>query len=106
MKKIECIIRPEKLKELTDELLLAGIGGLTVTEVKGFGSEITRPQNYLFLPKSKVEIYAIDQQVDEIVKVITKCCDDGKFGSGKIAIFPLQRCIRVRTAQIDNEAIL
>jgi nitrogen regulatory protein PII len=53
MKKIECIIRSEKVYELQEELRLIGIGGLTVSEVKGFGRETTRPDNYLFLPKTK-----------------------------------------------------
>lgn len=106
MKKIECIIRPEKLKELTDELLLLGIGGLTVTEVKGFGREVTRPQNYLFLPKTKVEMYVTDGQIEEAVRTIMQCCGDGRFGSGKIAVLPLEKCIRIRTAQTDDEAIL
>lgn len=99
MKKIECIIRQERQKEVTDALRLVGIGGMTVTEVKGFGRETTRPENYLFLPKSKLEIYAIDEQVEEIVNTIITCCQEEKFGSGKIAILPLDDCIRVRTGE-------
>ncbi|MBD3264846.1 MAG: hypothetical protein GF375_07065 [Candidatus Omnitrophica bacterium] len=65
MKKIECIVRNDKLNRLTERLRLAGIGGMTVTEVKGFGRQTTRPQAYLFLPKTKIEIYARDSQVNE-----------------------------------------
>jgi nitrogen regulatory protein P-II 1 len=106
MKKIECIIRPEKLKPLTDKLLLAGIGGLTATEAKGFGREATRPENFLFLPKTKIEIYATESQVEEIIETIAACCGDGKFGSGKIAILPVDDCIRVRTGEQGDSAIL
>lgn len=106
MKKIECIIRQEKLKSLTDRLLLAGIGGMTVSEVKGFGREATRPQNYLFLPKTKVELYVTDEQVKEVIEVIASCCRDDSFGSGKIVISPIDDCIRIRTLETGNEAIL
>ncbi|MDD5584639.1 MAG: P-II family nitrogen regulator [Candidatus Omnitrophica bacterium] len=106
MKKIECIVRPEKLKELTDELLLLGIAGLTVTEVKGFGREVTRPQNYLFLPKTKIEMYVTDAQAQEVVNAVIKSCRDEQFGSGKIAIMPLEDCVRVRTGERNDAAIL
>jgi len=106
MKKIECIIRPEKLKALTDELLLIGIGGLTATEIKGFGKEATRPENFLFLPKTKVEMYVTDEQAKEVTDVIINCCCDDKFGSGKIAILPVDDCIRVRTGEKGDSAIL
>ncbi|MDD5194256.1 MAG: P-II family nitrogen regulator [Candidatus Omnitrophica bacterium] len=106
MKKVECIIRPENLKKLTDELLLEGIAGLTVTEVKGFGREVTRPENYLFLPKTKLEMYVTDSQAEDAVKVITRHCNDGKFGSGKIAILPMEDCVRIRTGERKDEAIL
>ncbi|MDD4955758.1 MAG: P-II family nitrogen regulator [Candidatus Omnitrophica bacterium] len=106
MKKIECIIRPEKLKPLTDELFLAGIGGLTVTEAKGFGREAVRPENFLFLPKTKIEIYVTDEQLSEVIETISACCRDDKFGSGKIAILPIDDCIRVRTGEKGDSAIL
>jgi nitrogen regulatory protein P-II 1 len=106
MKKIECIIRPEKLKPLSDSLLLLGIGGLTALEAKGFGREATRPENFLFLPKTKVEMYVTDEQAGEIIDTIVACCRDDKFGSGKIAILPMEDCIRVRTGESGNDAIL
>ena len=105
MKKIECIIRQEKLKELADALRLAGVGGLMAIEIKGFGKQTTRPQNYLFLPKTKVEIYVADAQVKEIVSAIIKCCKQDTLGSGKIAILPMDDCIRVRTQERGDEAI-
>ncbi|MCQ9205201.1 MAG: P-II family nitrogen regulator [Omnitrophica bacterium] len=105
MKKIECIIRSEKLKDVADRLLLAGIGGMMATEVKGFGVQTTRPQQYLFLPKTKVEIYALDNQVDEILNAISECCRDDKFGSGKVAVLPMEECMRIRTGERGETAI-
>ncbi|MBU1085972.1 MAG: P-II family nitrogen regulator [Candidatus Omnitrophica bacterium] len=106
MKKIECVIRPEKLKELSDALRLSGIAGATVTEVKGFGREAIRPDNFLFLPKTKIELYITDELVEDIVETIIACCKDEKLGSGKIAIMPLDDCIRVRTKERGNKAIV
>ena len=106
MKKIECVIRPEKLKEVSESLRMLGIGGITATEVKGFGRETTRPDNYIFLPKTKIEIYAVDAQVDEITHVIIKCCREGKLGAGKIVIIPIEECVRVRTQERGEKAIL
>ena len=105
MKKIECIIRQEKLNELTEVLRLSGVGGLTVSEVKGFGKETTRPKNYLFLPKSRIEIYVTDEQVEEMVATIIKCCKDDVLGSGKILILPVDECIRIRTGERGKKAI-
>ena len=105
MKKIECIIRPEKVKQLIDELRLVGIGGVTLSEVKGFGKETTRPDSYLILPKTKVEIYTTDEQVEEIVSVIISICNTGTFGDGKIVIFPIHDVIRIRTQEKQEHAI-
>ncbi len=105
MKKIECIVRQDKLKDLAESLRLAGVGGLTATETKGFGRETTRPQEYLFLPKTKVEIYVTDKQVEEIVSAIIRCCKEDVLGSGKIAVLPMDDCIRVRTEERGDEAI-
>ncbi len=105
MKKIECIIRQEKLKQLAENLRLAGAGGLNVTEIKGFGRQTTRPENYLFLPKTKVEIYVTDGQVEEIISAIKDSCREEKFGSGKIVVLPMDECIRVRTGEKGDEAI-
>jgi len=105
MKKIECIIRSEKLKEVEKALRLVGIGGMTISEVKGFGKETTRPEAYLILPKTKVEIYAIDGQVEELISIIVKICRTGELGDGKIAVLPLDDCVRVRTAERGEAAI-
>ena len=105
MKKIECIVRPEKVKKLIDELRLVGIGGVTLSEVKGFGKETMRPDSYLILPKTKVEIYASDDQVEDIVSVIVSICNTGTFGDGKIAILPVSDIVRIRTQEKQEQAI-
>ena len=104
MKKIECIIRPSKLHDLEQTLRRIGIGGMTIYEVKGFGKEQTRPDEYLFLPKTKLEIYCMDSQVEEIVEAICKTCESGKLGDGKIAILPVDELVRVRTGERGDSA--
>jgi len=106
MKKIECIIRSGKLKDLTDALLEVGIGGMTVSDVRGFGIQRMRPETFLFVQKTKVEIYALESQVNEIVSVILKECPSGKAGDGKIVIMPLENCIRIRTKEKMDKAIV
>jgi nitrogen regulatory protein P-II 1 len=105
MKKIECIIRPEKLKEVEKALRLAGVGGMTISEVKGFGRETTRPEAYLILPKTKVEIYATDEQVEELTLAIVNTCRTGKLGDGKVVILPMEGAICVRTGERQKEAL-
>ncbi|PIP20633.1 MAG: transcriptional regulator [Candidatus Omnitrophica bacterium CG23_combo_of_CG06-09_8_20_14_all_40_11] len=106
MKKIECIIHSEKLKDVTDALKGVGIGGMTVSEVRGFGVQTTRPDSFLFVHKVKLEIYAKDKQVKEIISTILMQCSTGKMGDGKIAVIPLDDCVRVRTGERKNKAIL
>lgn len=106
MKKVECIIRQEKLKEVIDALRLAGVAGATVTEVKGFGKGAVRPDNFLFVPKTKIEIYATDDQVEDIIQAIIRCCKEKISGSGKIAVLPMEECVRIRTEERGEKAIL
>lgn len=106
MKKIECIIRSEKLKDVTNALKEIGVGGMTVSEVRGFGIQRERPESFLFVHKTKIEVYAIDSQVKKIVSKILMYCQTGKMGDGKIAVLPIDDCIRVRTGQRKNKAIL
>ncbi len=105
MKKIECVIRSEKLKELERALRRVGVGGITITEVKGFGRETTRPEAYLILPKTKVEIYAADKQVKELISVIISTCCTGELGDGKIIVLPVDNIHRIRTGETQDEAI-
>jgi nitrogen regulatory protein P-II 1 len=106
MKKIECIIRSEKLKAVTDALKGIGIGGMTTYDVRGFGLQTTRPESFLFVHKTKIEIYALDKQVNKIISVILMYCQTGKMGDGKIAVIPIDDCVRVRTGERKNKAIL
>lgn len=105
MKKVECIIQNHKLKELSEALKLIGIGGVTASEVKGFGNERARPENYLFLPKTKVEIYVNDDQASEVEEVIISTCRTGNLGDGKIAVLPVDEVIRVRTGEKGSLAV-
>ncbi|MCG2713161.1 MAG: P-II family nitrogen regulator [Candidatus Omnitrophica bacterium] len=106
MKKIECIIRQEKLKEVVDSLREAGLGGATISEVKGFGSQSTRPDNFLLLPKTKIELYVADEQVEDLITAIINCCKEETLGSGKIAVLPMEDCVRVRTEERGEKAII
>ena len=106
MKKVECIIRSEKLKDLTSALKKINIGGMTVSEVRGFGKQKERPDNLLFVHKTKLEIYATDAQVKKVICTILMHCSAGGVGDGKIAVLPLDDCVRMRTGERKNKAIL
>ncbi|PIQ85044.1 MAG: transcriptional regulator [Candidatus Omnitrophica bacterium CG11_big_fil_rev_8_21_14_0_20_45_26] len=99
MKKVECIIQPKKFPELETALRRIGITGMTVSEVKGFGKEQTRPDSYLFLPKTKVEIFCSNEDVEFIIDVIVQVCQTGKLGDGKIVVTDLHEVIRIRTRE-------
>lgn len=112
MKKIEAIIKPFKLDEVKDQLNEKGAFGITVTEVKGFGrqkghTELYRGAEYIvdFLPKTKLEIVIKDEQLEEIIKVITKAAQTGRIGDGKIFVSDLQDVIRIRTEERGEDAI-
>lgn len=105
MKKIECVIRPAKLVELEQALRRIGVGGMTVSEVKGFGKEQTRPDEYLFLPKTKVEIYCADEELSTIIQAICETCYSGKIGDGKIIVLPIEDMIRIRTFERGHAAV-
>ncbi len=105
MKKIECIVQNKKFNDLESALRAVGVAGMTVSEVKGFGNEQTRPDSYLFLPKTKIEIYCSADAVENIVKTIIDVCQTGNLGDGKIAIFDIQELIRIRTEERGAVAI-
>jgi nitrogen regulatory protein PII len=112
MKLIIAIIKPFKLEEVKEALGAAGVEGMTVTEVKGFGrqkghTEIYRGSEYTvdFLPKVKIEIAAADEQVGKIVAAITTAAKTGKIGDGKIFVTPLEDVIRIRTGETSTQAI-
>ena len=112
MKKIETIIKPFKLDDLKEALHDLNVQGMTVSEVKGFGrqkghTEIYRGAEYLvdFIPKVKVEIIIEASRVDEIVEAIIKAVRTGKIGDGKIFVLPVEKVVRIRTGETDQEAI-
>ena len=112
MKLITAIIKPFKLEEVRESLDLIGITGMTITEVKGFGrqkghTELYRGAEYVidFLPKIKIEIATSDDMVDEVKKVIIDAASSGKIGDGKIFITPIEEVIRIRTGELNEEAL-
>jgi nitrogen regulatory protein P-II 1 len=112
MKKIEAIIQPFKFDDVKTALTTAGIEGMTITEVKGFGrqkghKEIYRVSEYTVdvLPKVKVEIVAADDKVELIVKTIRDTAKTGKIGDGKVFVLPVDEAYRIRTDETDEKAI-
>ncbi|MCE9518528.1 MAG: P-II family nitrogen regulator [Verrucomicrobia bacterium] len=112
MKKIEAIVKPHKFEEVQEALKEAGVTGMTVTDVKGFGrqrghTEIYRGSEYTvdFVPKTKIEILATDDQVPLIVNAILKSANTGKVGDGKIFISPLIDVQRIRTSERGVDAL-
>jgi len=112
MKKIEAIIKPFKLEDVKDALTDAGVTGMTVTDVKGYGrqqghSELYRGAEYVvdFLPKIKIDLVVAETQVDEIVTLISEAAKTGKIGDGKIFVSPIEKIIRIRTGEENEEAI-
>jgi len=106
VKKIEAVIREEKLRPVTDALRESGVGGLTAYHVLGFGRETTRPKNYLFLPKIKLEIYCTPDQCDGFVSIIKSVCSTGELGDGKIVVTDLENIVRIRTAEEKEAAVI
>ncbi|NJL22048.1 MAG: P-II family nitrogen regulator [Leptolyngbyaceae cyanobacterium SM1_3_5] len=112
MKKVEAIIRPFKLDEVKIALVNAGIVGMTVSEVRGFGRQKGQTERYRgseftveFLQKLKVEIVVEDAQVDMVVDKIVVAARTGEIGDGKIFISPVEQIIRIRTGEKNLEAI-
>ncbi len=112
MKKIEAIIKPFKLDEVKEALQEAGIQGLSVTEVKGFGrqkghTELYRGAEYVvdFLPKVKIEVVLTDDMVDVAVAAIIAAARTDKIGDGKIFVSPVEQAIRIRTGETGDDAI-
>lgn len=112
MKKIEAIIKPFKLEEVKDALGELGIEGMTVSEVKGFGrqkghTEIYRGSEYTvdFLPKIKIELVLMDNQVEDAVASILKSAKTGKIGDGKVFVSPIEQAVRIRTEETGDQAV-
>ncbi len=112
MKLISAIIKPHMLDEVRDQLAKAGVQGLTVTEVKGFGrqkghTEIYRGAEYTvdFVPKMKLETVVGDQLVETATKAIIEAARTGSIGDGKVFISDIDQAVRIRTGEIGDEAL-
>jgi len=112
MKLVSAIIKPFKLDDVREAISDIGVEGLTVSEVKGFGrqkghTELYRGAEYQvdFLPKVKLEIAVNADVVERLVDAISKAAHTGKIGDGKIFVYDLQQAVRIRTGELDSEAI-
>ena len=112
MKLVTAIIKPFKLQEVREALIAAGIEGLTISEVKGYGrqkghTELYRGAEYVvdFLPKVKIELFIEDSMLDRAVDAILQAAQTGRIGDGKIFISSVEDAIRVRTGERGNDAI-
>ena len=112
MKLVSAIIKPFKLDEVREALSAIGVQGITVTEVKGFGrqkghTELYRGAEYVvdFLPKVKLEVAVTDDQVEVVVEAIVKAAGTGKIGDGKVFVYDLGSVVRIRTGELDADAL-
>jgi nitrogen regulatory protein P-II 2 len=112
MKLIVAVIKPFKLDDVREALTPLGVQGLTVSEVKGFGrqkgqTEIYRGAEYhvSFLPKIKIEVVVPSELADQVIEAIAKSAHTGKIGDGKIFVLDIERAMRIRTGEVDAEAL-
>ena len=112
MKMVMAIVKPFKLDDVREALAEAGVTGITVTEVKGFGrqkghTELYRGAEYVvdFLPKIKLEIAVTDDQAELVAEAIVKAAGTGKIGDGKVFVYDLERVVRIRTGELDADAL-
>lgn len=112
MKMVAAVIKPFKLDDVRDALSEIGVQGITVTEVKGFGrqkghTELYRGAEYVvdFLPKIKCEVATTDDRVEAVVEAIMQAAGTGKIGDGKIFVYELEQVIRIRTGDLDGDAL-
>ena len=111
LRKIECFIQPSKLDKIKDALIEAGVDGMSVSEVEGFGRQRGRlngdaPSNEVkFRKKKKLEIVVDEEIVDEVTNLIVKLARTGKIGAGKVFVIPVEDAIRIRTSEAGKAAI-
>jgi nitrogen regulatory protein PII len=112
MKLISAIIKPFKLDDVRAALSELGVSGMTVTEVKGFGrqrghTELYRGAEYVvdFVPKTRIEVAVKDGLVDQVIEAVVAAARTGKVGDGKIFVSDLERAIRIRTGEADDQAL-
>jgi nitrogen regulatory protein PII len=112
MKYVIAVVKPFKVDDVKAALQDIGITGLTVSEARGFGrqrghTEVYRGAEYQvdFVPKSRIEVWVDDDQVDGVIDAITKAARTGKIGDGKVAVLPLDEVVRIRTGETGPEAL-
>jgi nitrogen regulatory protein PII len=112
MKLITAVVKPFRLDDVRNALAEVGVQGMTVTEVKGFGrqrghTELYRGAEYVvdFVPKTRIEVAVKDALVDQVVEAIIGAAKTGKVGDGKIFITDLERVLRIRTGEADDQAL-
>ena len=112
MKKIEAIIKPFKLDEVKEALHEVGIQGITVLEAKGFGrqkghTELYRGAEYVvdFLPKVKIEVVVEDDMAERVVEAVKTAAETGRIGDGKIFVSSLDQVVRIRTGELNEDAL-
>jgi nitrogen regulatory protein P-II 2 len=112
MKLVTAIVKPFKLEDVRDALMAVGVHGMTVTEVKGYGrqkghTEIYRGAEYAvnFLPKIRIEVAVPSEEVDKVVEAISSAAKTGQIGDGKVFVTTIDQAIRIRTGEIDADAL-
>ena len=112
MKKLEAVVRHFKLEDVKAAMTEAGVQGMTVTEVRGFGrqkghKETYRGAEYIvdFMPKVKIEVVVADEDLDKVVDAIVNSARTGQVGDGKIFVSNVEKVIRIRTGEVDESAI-
>ena len=112
MKLITAVIKPFKLDDVREALLAVGVSGLTVTDVKGYGrqkghTELYRGSEYEvdLLPKTKLEIAVSDDKAEEVVEAISTSANSNKIGDGKIFVVDLNQLVRIRTGDLNEDAL-
>lgn len=112
LKLITAIIKPFKIEDVREALSEAGVGGLTVTEVKGYGrqkghTELYRGAEYVvdFLPKLKIEVMVAEEDAERCIDAIIGAARTGKIGDGKIFVQNIESVIRIRTGELDEDAL-
>ena len=112
MKKLECIVRPERLGDIKSALAALEIHGMTISEVRGVGRQKGHTEHYRgseykvdFLPKLKIEVVIPDELLRQAVDAITNAAKSGKFGDGKMFVFPVEEAIRIRTGELGPQAL-
>lgn len=112
MKMVVAIIKPFKMDEVHEALMEVGVGGMTITEVRGFGrqkghTELYRGAEYVvdFLPKMKVEVAVANSLVEQVIEAISKAVFTDKMGDGKVFVYDLDKVVRIRTGELNEDAL-